>query len=435
MTKQKIVGLFIIACLFFFPKNVLAATVSVRGTSAKASVGGSVSVKITLNESKGLGAWEFSVNYDSSKLQLTSGNAHVVDYVQGAGQNSKTYTYTFKVKAPGTASVSVVNTSIGAWDETITSPTDSTTIECVSRQEVEANYSKNNNLKSLEVEGQTLSFDKNTTTYQLEVDAKTTNIKINAQAEDKKASVTGAGEFDVHEGGNEFRVVVTAENGSSKTYTLQVTVKELNPVTVKIDKKNYTVVRKSDELKEILPNHVEETILKIGEEEVLAYKNEVLKLTLVALKDDKGTISFYSYKDGKYTKYQELNGGTLTIHLLTDEKKIPNSFKSYIIAINDETYSVYQLKKDSDYFLVYGENVETGKKSLYLYDKVDKTIQRYYQENIEPFEENIKTKSYMIVGLISVIVILLGSFLIILRTKKKPKKIKQTKKEAKEFLK
>ena len=34
-----------------------------------------------------------------------------------------------------------------------------------------------------------------------------------------------------------FDIVVTAENGSTKTYHLTVTVKELDPINVKVDKK------------------------------------------------------------------------------------------------------------------------------------------------------------------------------------------------------
>ena len=42
---------------------------------------------------------------------------------------------------------------------------------------------------------------------------------------------------------NKIEVVVTAQNGSTKTYTIEVTVKDLNPITVQVDGKNYTVVK------------------------------------------------------------------------------------------------------------------------------------------------------------------------------------------------
>ena len=90
-----LVGFFLFC---FFPLSVNAASVSIAGTSATGVVGGTITVNVTLRESKGLGSWEFSIGYDSSLLEMTSGSGHVVDYVQGEGQTSKTYTYKFRVK-------------------------------------------------------------------------------------------------------------------------------------------------------------------------------------------------------------------------------------------------------------------------------------------------------------------------------------------------
>ena len=60
-----------------------------------------------------------------------------------------------------------INTAIASWDEVVTSPTDSTVINLVAREEVEESYSDDNNLASLAVEGLTLSpeFNKDTTSY------------------------------------------------------------------------------------------------------------------------------------------------------------------------------------------------------------------------------------------------------------------------------
>ena len=96
MKKQMILIAFFL--LLLLPKNVNAASITVRPSTSSAVVGGTVTVRVTLQENKGLGSWEYSLNYDSSILQLTSGNTHVVDYVQGQGEKSRTYTYTFKVK-------------------------------------------------------------------------------------------------------------------------------------------------------------------------------------------------------------------------------------------------------------------------------------------------------------------------------------------------
>lgn len=431
---KKILFILGLSFLFFCPSVVDAASISVAGTTSTGTVGGNITVGVTISEASGLGSWEYSLDYDSSKLQLLSGNTHVVGYVDREGQTSQSYTYTFRVKGTGSTTISVVNTAIASWNEVVTSPTDSTTINLISRGEVEKNYSSDNNLASLEVEGYTLSpeFNKNTTNYKVEVDSDTTSVNVKAMANDSKARVSGIGDIEVGEGANTINVVVEAENGSTKTYTIVVNVKEKDPINVKVDKEDLSVVRKSDELKDLVKDYYVETTVKINDEEVPAYKIEALDLTLVALKDDKGNIKLYTYDDGKYSLYQELSGGNLTIHLL-DKGKYPANYKKYTVTIDGEKYTVYKLNKKSKYYLVYGENVETGKKGLYLYDSVDKSIQRYYTEEVESLNDELKINSYIIVGLTCLIVLLLIIFLIALHTKNSSKR--KTKREIKKRLK
>ena len=109
---KKILFIMGLSFLFFMPYKVDAATISVAGTTSSGTVGGNITVKVRITESKGLGSWEYSLNYDSNLLQLLSGDTHVVGYVDGEGETSRTYTYTFRVKAEGTATISVLNTNI-----------------------------------------------------------------------------------------------------------------------------------------------------------------------------------------------------------------------------------------------------------------------------------------------------------------------------------
>ena len=304
----------------------------------------------------------------------------------------------------------------------------------MAREEVESNYSGDNNLASLEVAGLTLSpeFNKNTTSYTVEAESDVTSVTVNAKANDSKAKVSGTGEIEVHEGANTINVTVTAESGATKTYTIVVNVKEKDPINVKVNKEELSIVRKPDELKDLVKDYYVETTIKINEEEVPAYKIEALDLTLVALKDEKGNIKFYIYDDGKYTLYQELGSDLLTIHLL-ENGKYPSNYKKYTVKIDGARYTVYKLNKKSKYYLVYGENVETGKKGLYLYDSVDKTIQRYYNEEVDSLKDELKINSYIIVGLTCLIVLLLIIFLLALHTKNSDKRRKR--KEIKKRLK
>ncbi len=432
MTKKKKI-IFLLLSLFFFCgiDNVYAATISVAGTTSQGVVGGGVTVNVTVNEPSGLGAWEFNLSYDSSILTLNSGQTHVVDYVQSPGQTRKTYSYKFTVKKEGNANIGIASSNFVSYDEqTRSAPKDSTTINCIKRETIIKNYSSNNNLKSLGVKDHQISpeFNKNELNYTLEVENDVKKITIEGSKEDNKSSITGLGEKEVHEGANPFDIVVTAENGTTKTYHLTVNVKELDPINVKVDKKEMTVIQKEEELDGKVPNHFEKTTVKINDKDVLAYENKVLKLTIVALKDDKGNITFYEYKDNNYKLYKQLTSGNISIHILDDTKKIPKGYSSYKSKIDNVEYLVYKTNKDDSFFLIYGENIETGKKSLYNYDEVEKTIQRY--NKVETKSNN--NQKYLILGLLGLVLLLLLILLILLGSNKRNKKNKKIRKRIEE---
>lgn len=88
----------------------------------------------------------------------------------------------------------------------------------------EVKKSSNNNLKSLSVKGQSISptFNKSTTSYKVKVANNVSSVTINAAAADSKSSVTGTGKISLKVGTNTAKVVVKAENGSKKTYTVVI---------------------------------------------------------------------------------------------------------------------------------------------------------------------------------------------------------------------
>ena len=84
--------------------------------------------------------------------------------------------------------------------------------------------SSNNNLSSLNVSNGELKpgFSKNTTSYNMEVPYEVSKLKINANAEDSKSKVSISNPDLVAEETTQVKVIVTAENGSSKTYVINV---------------------------------------------------------------------------------------------------------------------------------------------------------------------------------------------------------------------
>lgn len=91
-------------------------------------------------------------------------------------------------------------------------------------EDVSANIriaSNNNNLSSIKVNGDGAFFDKNKTSFDISVDADKATIVVSK--EDSNAKVTGDGEKSLKYGKNTFKIEVTAEDGSKKTYTLNIT--------------------------------------------------------------------------------------------------------------------------------------------------------------------------------------------------------------------
>ena len=288
---------------------------------------------------------------------------------------------------------------------------------------MEASYSKNNNLASLGVEGFTLTpeFNANTLEYSVTVPEDTKNVNLTGTVQDKKASITGVGVQQVNQGNNKFLVTVKAENGSEKTYTINVDVKDENPIEVTVGDKKYTVVK----IKENLPiaSLYNEYSIKINEFDIPAYKNDYTGLVLVGLKDTEGNISLFIYDDenNSYKEYSELKSSQITIYPLKPEENI-EGYKKGNVKIQDIDVEGFYLNEDSDFFVIYGVNVETGDKGFYMYDKKMQTLIKYNDELSSLLSEKIKLYTYIIIGFISLSVVMLIIIIVLVCKKGKKKK-------------
>ncbi len=438
---KKIVSILLIICTFSFftfsnlePVYAVSAKVTVSG-SRTVVVGNTVKVTFTVSSSSPLGSWFFDVQYDSSKLTYVSstleGSTRATGYATNSKTKTKTYTMTFKAKSAGTATVSVRNIEIAGWDEKLMSAsTNSLKINIITQQQLQASYSSNNNLKSLSVDGYTLSpaFSKNTLEYSLELENDIRSIKVNAIKEDNKASIKGGGVYTLQEGQNDIVITVTAENGNAKNYTIHANVKELNPIPVTIDGKEYLVVRKKEGLS--IPSTFAETTTMINGEEVPAFISDITGYLLVALRDTDGNVDFYIMgEDGVYTKYEETLFNGITLYMISpDEKEIPKGYskEEKEVSLDDKKIILYT-SKSGGYPLVYGVNIQTGEKNWYSYDEKEGTLQRF--ENTEVEELKVEKEKYLfLITVLSSCSLLIMLFLLILCAK--VRKIKNQKEES-----
>ena len=157
-------SLFILLFTFIFKIDDVRAACSVSVSSPKSAVVGST-FKVSTTVSSDVGSWYYVLSYDASKVQLVSGSPKVV----GVIGDSKTSSYTFKSISSGTTSFKVVNVSLASnsTNAQCSAFAGSSSITMKSQSEIEASYSRNNNLSSLSVEGATLtpSFNKDITEY------------------------------------------------------------------------------------------------------------------------------------------------------------------------------------------------------------------------------------------------------------------------------
>lgn len=416
-----------------FPCIVNAASGSINiASSSTVVVGNKVTVTVTISSGTKMGSWQMSLNYDKSYLQLTNstardGGTFMIDYAEDPGVLKKTYTFTFKTLKSGTTKLSVdgyrayVSSDLSA----LSLSANTKQIRIITQAELEASYSKNNNLSALEVEGFTLTpeFKTDILEYSVVVPENTKEVNIKATVQDKRASVNGIGTQAVNPGANKFSVVVRAQSGAEKTYVINVEVKDENPINVTVNGKNYTVVK----IKENLPaaSLYTETSININGFEIPAYKNDNTNLVLVGLKDEEGNISLYIYNKDKneYQEYNEIGVNKITIYPLTSNEEI-KGYKKDTITINGVKVDGYYYTKDSDYVIIYGINVETGDKGFYMYDKKMQSLIKYNDEYIIDLNKKIELYSYIIIGFSGVFILMI-IIMIALAKKKSGKKKNQ----------
>ena len=434
MKKKTFKALIIIVACFFFQLRVSAGDVSIVTNNRNPSVGSNVVVTVKAPNVAG----NFSVT-SSNQSVLSGGSSN--SWIEGS------VTYTFVAKAAGTATITVKPIDAADYDGNVFSAVKSVTITVGNKttsSSTKKDLSSDNTLSSLSIDGVNLepAFNKNTTSYNVNLEAGVTKINVKATPNDKSAKVTGIGEIEVSEGNNNIEVVVTAENGSTKTYTITANVKEYDPINVKVENSKYTVVRNIKNV--TAPNGYEETKIKIKGEEVPAFKNKMTGYTLVLLKDEKGNQNFYIYKDKKYILYKEYTFNKIILYPM-ELKKVPKGYKKTKITFNDDKIIAYKKNKKSNYALIYGMNVETGKKHIYMYDKEEDTLQIYNDELNDVSDEKIEQYKMLIAGLSGLSVLLFLILIIVImknhkhnkeqqRIRKQIKKERKQKKKANKFI-
>ncbi len=427
--------LMLVMFIGFIPK-VFAIDISISVTSTTVTAGNTISLKV--DGSSGI-TGRFDVSSSNSGVISPTSNSVWID--------AKTEYITLNAKSAGSAVITVSPHGIISDQDTneLSISTKSVTITVNAKQTPPSTNnnpstpkpkSSNNSLSSLTIDNLKLNeeFDKEKLEYTLTIPAETEKIKINAQLADSNAKVTGTGEHSVSVGLNTFEIVVTAENGSKKTYVIKATLEELTPIEVNIDNEKYTIIRKRKDLPEISEYNIEKDIT-IKDNIIEGYYNEKLNYDLVGLKDKDGNIKYYIYKNNKYTPYNEYTFNGTTLQIL--DKEVEHFKKTSFTYNKDKITSYQEVKMDlikntyaldnnditgNQFYLFYAKNLETGEENLYQYDALEKTVQRYNLAVLDMYKaNNSKYYKYLIMSLLVIGILIIAMSIMMIKNSKKNK--------------
>ena len=374
-------------------------TISISVDKTELEKGETVRVTVSLNASVPMSDVMFQIRYDNKVFENSSYAGIINIDVDGTQDGFTTYqaSYEFQViSVPGNNSSSFTIENVQAVTNDMREVSfglNNSTVRVIDHK-----ASSNANLASINLSTGYLwpEFNPNTTVYAVGLDYSITSLNMTAIAQDGAAKVTFDSSLlkDLKVVQTDVKITVTAENGATKTYLLQVVrydkkeepESQTNPPTepqttpntlsVTISGKQYNIMR--DISRVPLPSGFELSVERYSESDVGVAVNNTTKLTLMYLTDNDGNADFFIYDKAKntFSKYVTLTDTQLEYVLLTPDKLLENT-KSVKLDINGVNVTTYVSDDVADIYFFYAMNGK-GEKNWYGYDAKEGTIQRMY---------------------------------------------------------
>lgn len=387
------------AMLLCLVQTSFADGISVSAGQGSVSEGKTVAFSITVPS--GSEAWTYSVSW-SGNLTLESGDTAPMGF---EGDN-RTNQLVFRANSTGTGTVSIsagsyciagvdydasgsASVTIVAADkpddsEPAPAPTPSGGGDSSTGNNPGVSLSSNNALSSLTVSAGTLTpaFDPAITEYTLSLPSQSDRLTITANPSDSRATVQGDGEISLQDGETSLSVVVTAEDGSSKAYTITVQVAQAPTLFLDYNGQRLGVVK---DVSQVTPP------AGFAPAKPITYSGDTLpiwtdvsgKRTLVYLMDEKNSAQgfyLFSQATGVQSPYLPILCGSVT-YIYTDIPKELSSVPGLTLAtvkafgqtLNGWTYNDASLK---DFCVLYLMD-DAGSYGYYTYDSREETLQRF----------------------------------------------------------
>ena len=295
----------VFALLLCMTQSVFAAGISVTAGQSSVKVGNTVAFTITVPSNTQ--AWTYQVAW-SDNLTYVSGDTEPMGFEGNSTRNQ----LIFKANGEGTGKVWIAGGSYSI-DRQPYDASGSATVSIVSASQPSQGYdhgdfdddpptpskSSNNALASLTVSAGELTpaFDPTITDYTLSLPLRTNKITFTATPSDSKATVQGDGEVALQGGENKVAVVVTAEDGSAKTYNITVKVAREPTVFFSLNGESLGVMQDTDGVTP--PAGFSPTTVPYSGEELPAWTNAAGQMLLYLVNQDTLAAGFYLYDEAE----------------------------------------------------------------------------------------------------------------------------------------
>lgn len=224
---------FLVSCIMTPDVYAQAESMIIALSARSVKIGDTLAVTVTLpagvtgtvnlTYSKDL----FTYQSATAETSVNAGTVSMTLGSYGSGNKRASGTVKFKADAAGTASFAASAPSAGNQEgDRVDVGGASVSVAVENSAAAADDKSKDNTLASLTISEGTLSpeFQSKVTEYQAKVGDQVTSLAVSAQPNDAKASVISVSGADkLKTGVNKVQIVVQAENGVKKTYTIQVT--------------------------------------------------------------------------------------------------------------------------------------------------------------------------------------------------------------------
>lgn len=305
LKKIFIICTVVFALLLCMTQSVFAASISVTAGQSSVKVGNTVAFTITVPSNTQ--AWTYQVAW-SDNLTYVSGDTEPMGFEGNSTRNQ----LIFKANGEGTGKVWIAGGSYSI-DRQPYDASGSATVSIVSASQPSQGYdhgdfdddpptpskSSNNALASLTVSAGELApaFDPTITDYTLSLPLRTNKITFTATPSDSKATVQGDGEVALRSGENKVAVVVTAEDGSAKTYNITVKVAREPTVFFSLNGESLGVMQDTDGVTP--PAGFSPTTVPYSGEELPAWTNAAGQMLLYLVNQDTLAAGFYLYDEAE----------------------------------------------------------------------------------------------------------------------------------------